>query len=49
MLTKVLERQEFSPLMMSNQTLQDMSDDEFENALSAWAQMVKAAPYVTDL
>lgn len=49
MLTKVLERQEFSPLMMSNQTLQEMSDDEFEDALSAWTQMAKAAPYVPDL
>jgi len=27
----------------------DMSDDEFEDALSAWTQMAKAAPYVPDL
>jgi len=49
MLKKILESQEFSPLMPSNHTLQTMSDDEFETTLSEWTKTAKDAPYVNDV
>lgn len=43
---KVLKRELLSPLMPSNHTLVEMTDDEFEDAINTWTVSAMGPPYV---
>lgn len=44
---KVLKRELLSPLMPSNHTLVEMTDDEFEDAINTWTVGAMGPPYVS--
>ena len=43
---KVLKRELLSPLMPSNHTLVEMTDDEFEDTINTWTVGAMGSPYV---
>jgi serine carboxypeptidase-like clade 1 len=46
MLSKLLKKQDLSPLLPSNQTLTAMSDNDFSHTLEEWTEKAMMAPFV---
>jgi serine carboxypeptidase-like clade 1 len=46
MLAKLIRRQSLSPLMPSNQTLASLSNSDFKDAMDAWTEKARGAPFV---
>lgn len=48
MVGKLVNYQELSPLLQTNQTLADMSDEDYEKFMNSWTEVAQSAPYVEE-